>query len=76
VEEFWHGMSVEQLQEHLRRMKSELDDLVATFDFNLANTPDHHNEAMLREHEDEIDEYRKMISDIERLIREKKGPES
>jgi len=64
----FEDMTLAELQGELDRMQNSLDDLIATFNFNLANTPDHHNEAVLREHEDEIGEYRHEIETLERLI--------
>jgi len=64
-------MSLQDLQDEIARLQKDLEDLIATFNFNLANTPDHHNEAALREHEDEIDEYRQNIKEVEQLIKQK-----
>lgn len=69
----FEDMSLAELKGELGRLQLSLDDLIATFNFNLANTPDHHNEAVLREHEDEIGEYRREIETLERLIAGMRG---
>jgi peptidoglycan hydrolase CwlO-like protein len=65
--------SVRELEAERMRLYNELKDLEDTFNFNMANTPDHHNEAMVREHEDEIEEYRQRIHQVEEAIKTLKG---
>lgn len=67
------NMTTEELIAELKRLQNELEDLEDTFNFNMANTPDHHNEGMIREHEDEMDEYRQRIRQVEKLIKGRNG---
>ncbi len=68
----YENMTLKQLELELKRLGNVLEDLEDTFNFNMANTMDHHNEAMIREHEDEMDEYRQQINRISRLLNERK----
>ena len=53
------------IQHDIERLRDELEDLEDTFAFNLNNTSAHVNSSLVAEHEEELEEFRQKISQLE-----------
>lgn len=58
------------LENEIKRLRDELEDLEDTFTFNLTNTSAHLRSGLVAEHEDELNELREKIAGIEVLLEE------
>jgi hypothetical protein len=58
-------MNRDELAAELKRLKYELEDMEDTFQFNLTNTSAHLSSGMVAEHEEEIAELNRKITQVE-----------
>lgn len=62
------AMSRDELEKELKRLRNELEDSEETFTFNLTNTTAHINSGMVNMAEEELEDLRKTIKQVEALL--------
>ena len=68
MKESYESMDKAQLEAELKKLKADLEDMEDTFNFNLTNTSAHLRSGIVAEHEDELEDLKKEIAQVEELL--------
>jgi len=66
-------MSTEELRKELQRLSDELEDLEETYRFNLTHTSAHISSGAVSDHEEELEELRRQIVEMQSILKEREG---